>query len=366
MRGGLAHRFGPRGMIPMVAPGAHERGGVRHPLRVFVAALLIVLGVLFLYSFRYIALGALVGLMIGVLPEPVIRWLRDRWHVPRGLAALMIGGLALAAAVGLGFAVYATVVPQLESLARQGPAIIKRLNEYKTMVMDGFSRFGLNMQQLDIAAMAQGSAQLLMKGLSVGIEGIAGILVVLMIGLFVAVNYETYAKGARSAFPPDVRPRVESLAGGATRVLRRWFVGQMVVVMITGALTAVTMLLIGMDYWLVVAALTIVLDFVPFIGAVVTGAIAVALTLGTEPDKAIWVLIAFIVIQQIESDVVLPIVMKGTIRLPEAHLLVFVVVLGSAFGVLGVFVAPPLFAVLHYLYREGYVPWIEQRASGST
>lgn len=331
-------------------------------LRVFLACLAILLVLAAAFSFRYVVLASFVGVMIGVLPEPAIRWLRDRFGLPRAAGAMCVALLAALVLGALAYGVYVTVVPEIERLMQQGPAIAERLDAYMQSLVDRFSSLGLNPESFDPGAMVQGGARLLLTGLSVGIDGLAAAVVVLMIALFVMSNYEGYARGAASALPPRVRPRAAELGAGAVRVLRRWFVGQLGVVSISGVLTAVAMLLIGVDYWLLIAALTMVLDFVPFIGAVITGAVALLLTFGTEPDKALWVLLAFVAIQQIESNVVLPVVLKGAIRLPEAHLLVFVVVMGSAFGILGVFIAPPCFAVLHYLYSEAYVPWLERRA----
>ena len=62
---------------------------------------------------------------------------------------------------------------------------------------------------------------------------------------------------------------------------------------------------------------------------------------------------------------IVPLVMKGRVHLPEAHLLVFVLLMGFSFGILGVFAAPVLFGVLHHLYGELYVPWIEARDRGA-
>ena len=342
---------------------SRDKSSRRTALRVFLAALAIVLGVYALWAFRFIVLAALVGVMIGVLPDPFLRWLHARARVPRGVGALALALLAAVLTAALVFGVYLTVGPEIERLVSQGPQIAEQLNAYKQTLMDRLSAFGLEMQQFDAAALAQGGVQLVLRWLRVGVDGLAAAVVVLMIAMFVMSNQEGYARGVRSAFPPRRRARVAELGSGAAHVLRRWFGGQLVVVMASGILTAVTMALIGVDYWLLIAALTVVLDFVPFIGAAITGTVALLLTLGTEPDKAIWVVLAFIAIQQIESDILLPIVMKGTMRLPEAHLLVFVVIMGSAFGILGIFIAPPVFAVLHYLYREAYVPWVEGRAA---
>jgi predicted PurR-regulated permease PerM len=334
-------------------------------LKVFVGALIIALAILGLFEFRMIVLATTMGLMIGVLPEPLIRRLRRWLRMPHGLSAILIAALMLTGFAGMGYGIYVTVVPQLKRLAEQAPAIFERLNTQKDIVIERVAGVGLDLEQLDVGAMVQGAMQMVVTGVSVGVEGVAGVLVVFMIAIFVAANYESYGCGALSMFPPRIRPRVAELSASSAEVVRRWLFGQVRVVMITGALTAIAMLLIGIDYWLLIAAMTVVLDFIPFVGALITGAVAVVLTLGTEPEKVWWVLLAFIGIQQIESNVVLPVVLKGAVRLPEAHLLVFVVLMGSAFGILGVFVAPPLFAILHHLYRKAYIPWIERREASA-
>lgn len=340
---------------------APEGGPRSRPLRLFLAALAIVLLILALLAFRTLVLAALVGLMFGVLPEPLIRSLRDRWKFPHALSVLLIVMLLLGALAAGGYGVYRTLLPEVRRLTEQAPAIWEKLIEQVEPIAAQVAGAGLNLQELDLAGMAQGAAQMVLRGITVGVGGLAGVLVVAMIAIFVAANFEGYARGAQTLFPPHARDRARTLAGGAVGVLRRWFVGQMGVAALSGVMTAIAMLTLGVDYWLLISALTVVLGFIPYLGAIITGGVAVVLTLGTEPDKVWWVLLAFVCIQQIESEIVLPLVMKGTIRLPEAHLLVFVVIMGSAFGLLGVFVAPPLFAVLHHLYSHAYVPWIERR-----
>lgn len=344
--------------------GTEDRG-FRCALRVVVASLAILLALAALFSFRTVVLSAFIGVMIGVLPEPLIRWLRGRTGLPRAASAPLLVLLALCGFAALGYAIYLAVVPEISRLVEQAPAIVDRLNQFKDQMISRLPWLNFDPKQLDIGAMVRSSAQLLLAGISVGVGGLAYAAIIVMIAIFVASNHDGYARGALTLFAPDRRPRVRELADGAARVLRRWFVGHMVVVAISGTLTAIALALIGVDFWLLIAALTMVLDFVPFIGAVLTGSVAVILTLGTAPDRVIWVLLVFVAIQQIESHIVLPIVMKESIRLPEAHLLVFVIVMGTAFGIIGVFVAPPLFAVMHHLYTQAYVPWIEGRRTGS-
>jgi len=78
------------------------------------------------------------------------------------------------------------------------------------------------------------------------------------------------------------------------------------------------------------------------------------ITLASDPSQVPWVLLVFIITQQIEGNVVLPWVMKGQAEIPEALLIIVMLFFGFWFGLLGVFIAPPLVAVMICLYRNLY------------
>lgn len=314
-----------------------------------------------LLFFRSIFLAAMVSLILGILLEPVIRFLQTRLHFPHGISVAVTAFLMLGAVGGFCFAGYSLISDQVQGLAEQGPQIQQRLTEKIDELVRQFSWLGLDKSQFNPGEHLQQAGGAVFKTLTFGLEGLSYVLAVFMLAIFIAGNFRSYGQGCLTLFTPQQRPRVASLSQGCVAVVKKWFFSQVIVVSISAALTAVTMLIIGFDYWLVIAALTLILDFIPFIGAIITGLIAAGLTLGTEPDKLWWVLLAYVVIQQIETDVLLPIVMKGRIRLPEAQLLVFVLVMAAAFGVVGIFLSPPIFAILHYLYVKAYIPWVEQR-----
>lgn len=338
-----------------------ERVRSRRATKLLVGGAALVVLLLGLFVFRNIVLVALVGVIMGVLIEPLIRAIQRRTRLPHGVSVLLAAVGLLVVALALGWGVYLAIAEQIGALVKQGPAITGKLNRLVEGYAVRFSWLGLDPAQIDVGALVRVAGQTLLKGLSLGLEGLAGALVIFMIAIFTAGNSDAYLRGALTLFPLRLRPRVDTLAHESAQVVRRWFTSQMLVVTISGILTAIAMAAIGVDYWLLIALMTIVLDFVPFLGAIVTALVAAMLTLGTEPEKVWWVLLAFVIIQQLESDVIMPMVMKERIRLPEAHLLVFLLVMGTAFGVLGVFISPPLFAVMHHLYLHTYVPWIEAK-----
>lgn len=314
-----------------------------------------------LYEFRFLILVAAIGVIGGVLLMPAIDTLRRACRVPRGAAVAIVALLVLGLLGGGFYGLWALISGQVRDLAARGPAISQGLIETAQRWADRIPGLGIDLKNLELGSIFQRGGQAALKAVHIGAEGLAGVLVVLMIALFVAGNREAYQRGALTLLPPRARPRGAEVMNGCATVIRRWFTGQLLVMAITSAMTAVALGFLRVDYWIVIALLTGLLDFIPFVGAFITGALAVGITLGTQPEKAGWVLLAYIVIQQLESDVVAPLVMKGRIQLPEAHLLVFVLLMGMGFGLLGVFAAPALFGVVHYLYNELYVPWIEER-----
>jgi predicted PurR-regulated permease PerM len=328
--------------------------------RPLLVAIAVVVLLLLIHSFRYILLAGIIGVMGGVLLAPLIRWLQHRMRLSHGLSVLATVLLLVAVLVGIGYGVVTLLSDQAARLAEQGPAMLDAMRERIGGWMSWFGG-GENVRQIDWPGLAQKVGKVVLGGAKVGVESVGALVVVLAIAVFTAANAGSYLRGLLSLFPPARRAEVERLGCGSATVLRRWLGCQLIVVSISAALTAVTLGLIGFDYWLLVALLTIVLDFVPLLGALITGGIAASLTLATEPEKVWWVILAYVVIQQVETDVTLPLVMKGRIRLPEVPLLVFVMIMGSAFGVAGIFAAPPIFAILHHLYVHAYVPRIEAR-----
>jgi predicted PurR-regulated permease PerM len=269
-------------------------------------------------------------------------------------ALLIVAGL-------LGFGIYSVVSDQAHRMKEQGPAMMSRFREQLDQLQQRFPWIGEQREQLDPAAALKKAGQVVMGGLIAGGRGVAATLVVFMLAIFTAANASSYLKGFLTLFSPPLRPRVEQLAHGSACVLRRWFGSQLLVVSISGAIMAVALRALGIEYWLLIAMMTALLDLIPFVGALVTGAMACLVTLGTAPEKIWGVVLVCVAVQQIENHVTLPIIMKERVRLPEAHLLVFMLAMGTAFGFPGVFVAPAIFAVAHYLYGAAYLPWIEKR-----
>jgi hypothetical protein len=198
------------------------------------------------------------------------------------------------------------------------------------------------------------------KGAWSGVGVLSSLLFATVIGLYVAVDARLYREGLVRAVPAAHRERADRFAAQASAVVRDWFNAQLIDMLIIGSLTSVGLWAVGADYWLLLGVLTGALGIIPYVGIILMVTLAVLLTLASDSSRLPWVLGVFLVTQQLEGHVILPLVMRGRVQLPAVPLLVFMLLMGSWAGLLGVLIAPPLFAVLRLAYLEFYVPRVDQ------
>jgi predicted PurR-regulated permease PerM len=199
---------------------------------------------------------------------------------------------------------------------------------------------------------------LLNEALSVGraAAGIAfGIVLVLVGGVFLAVNPELYRSGLVQLFPKDQQARVQDVLGDCGRALRLWLIGQLISMSIVAAMVTAGAFLIGLPASLALGLFAGATEFIPLIGPFI-GAVPALLMAATQSTAAVvWTIILFIAIQQVESNLIIPIVQKRMVEVPPALLLFAVLAAGLLFGLLGTLVAAPLTVVTYVAVKEIYV-----------
>jgi predicted PurR-regulated permease PerM len=118
--------------------------------------------------------------------------------------------------------------------------------------------------------------------------------------------------------------------------------------------------LIGVPFALLLGIFSGLISFIPYLGALISVVLPVLLALISDPFSAVWVILAFIIIQQIEGNLLQPIVMSRAVDLHPALVIFAILVMGTLFGLIGVFLAVPLVAVLQVLVRELWVKKMNQ------
>lgn len=278
----------------------------------------------------------------------VIPRLRDAAAV--GLAALVLVG-AVAAFV---WAVAPRIAEEGTTLAQQLPAAIESARTWVAgqpwgaPVLDAFGEPDPNGTIRSVA----GSVPTFLGGL---LGGVLNALVMVVAGLFMALNPALYMRGAVKLVPIPRRARAREVLLAVGDRLRGWLVGQLIAMSMVGVLTGVGLALLGVPLALVLGVIAFATDFIPFIGPFLGAVPALLMAFTQGPETALYVALLFFAVQQIESYVVVPLVQQKTISLAPALQMLVAILGGVLFGLPGTILATPLLVVVLTLVEELYV-----------
>jgi predicted PurR-regulated permease PerM len=321
-------------------------------------AVLVSLGYL-IYASQEVVMTGLLGVGIGVLLSPVLTYSQKLWRLPRALSAVLFLVLFLLFTVLFVLMIRYLVADQFEKLSASAPQLIQNLKARLGSLAEEYPAILPQIQNFNFQDEIAGSMGRLFLGLKSGFFAMVSIGLALFLGLYTAIDSDEYFSGVIHFFPPSKRRRVAAIAQKCAHVLRVWFRAQLMDMAIIGVSMAIVLRIVNMEYWAIFALLTAVLCIIPYAGIIIVIFLAALVTLGSDPGKVPWVVGAILVVQQLEANVVLPRVMRDQAELPELPLLVFMLLMGHWFGIVGVFIAPALLAILKTLYHELYQPWLQ-------
>lgn len=201
-------------------------------------------------------------------------------------------------------------------------------------------------------------AQIVLGGAS---SILTGILIVLFLGIFFALDPATYRESLVVLAAPSYRAKVRAVLDEMGGVLRLWFAGLVVRVVLMTLIVWIVLYLLGLPSPFLLGLQAGVSNFVPYFGPIVA---AIPIGLVAMPygnSVLIWAVIIYTVIQSIEGYVIGPLIQRRAVEIPPAWTLVALVLLGALFGVLGIALAMPLMAVMRIALLRFYVEgWLQR------
>jgi len=171
---------------------------------------------------------------------------------------------------------------------------------------------------------------------------VTSFIILIVLTLFLAANPPLYRGGAVRLVPPDKRPVAQDTLSALAHALRWWFLGQLVSMLLLGVSVGLGLLVLGIELWLALGVLTALLTFIPFLGPLIATVPIVAVGFAEGTQTGLIVLTGYIIIQNIEGNILVPMIQHKAVNLAPALLIAVQVLLSLVFGVVGLILAAPL------------------------
>ena len=322
-------------------------------LRVLVVAGFLILLGLAIDRLRLIFLPALAALILAAALLPAKHALMRR-GLPNVIAAMAV---VVAGLVVLGLIGYFTINTLTSEFSELEVDIQAGFTEVVKTVGDwaGMSEAQVDEAIDDVLDSVRGNADTIAGGIFSGVrlaaELLAGIILLAVLTFLLVKDAESIQRGIARRLHGGNRSDFLLLSGGLFNMLGRYFRGVTIVAFMDAILIGIGLVIIGIPFALPLAVLTFFGAFIPVIGAVLAGLAAFLIALATEGVTAALIVGGLILaVQQIEGNVMAPIILGRSISLPPILVILAVATGGALWGVLGAFVAVPLTAIAIALF----------------
>lgn len=316
-----------------------------------------------------VILPFLVGGALAYLLDPLADRL-ERAGLSRVLATVFISIGALLLFVLAALIVVPLVVNQAVQLFNAAPEIIRQLQDFINTRFPSLLETGSPardaLASLGEAIRAQGGqvvSGVLTSAMGV-VSGIVFIVVVPVVTFYLLLDWDRMIANVDAWLPRDHRDTIRELAGQVDAVLAGFVRGQLSVCGILGSFYALSLALVGLQYGIVVGVVAGLISFIPYVGTVVGGTLAIGLALFQFWGAPLWigvVIAIFVAGQMVEGNFLTPKLVGGSVGLHPVWLLFALSAFGTLFGFAGMLVAVPVAAMLGVLARFALAQYMSGR-----
>jgi predicted PurR-regulated permease PerM len=311
----------------------------------------------------YVARGALLLIYIsGVLAmgfSPIVRLIeRQRLlpvgtrRFPRWLAILMIYFAIIGTLTMVAIMVLPPLVQQARDLANRLPEM---LDKAQTFLMNrGLLTHRITLREaVERAPGSPGDTVGTVLGAVAGVVGgIFGLVTILILTFYLLVESDSLYRSFKRLFPAEHRDRAFVITRDISIKVSAWLNGQLILAATIGGSAALGLWLLGVPYFYVLALIAAIGEMIPVVGPILSAIPAVLVALTVSPQKAIAVILFFVLQQQFENHVLVPKVMERQVGISAAFVIIALLFGGSLLGILGAVLAVPTAAIIQVVFQE--------------
>jgi len=342
----------------------------RRRIRIAMVIVPVVLALWVLWSERTAILPFVLGMAIAYVIAPGVNWWagmmpfrRSRPYLARAVAILVIYASFAAVAVGLGFLLVPQAVDEMDQFFDTLPDTIEnaraRIEDLYDEYVPAEHHDTVDGWLEDLGNAAGDWA----VGFAPGLAGRVGDTFTILLGyltipIWLFFTLKDHPRGVRAfigMFPPEYRHDVRNVLGIGDAIFRNYIRAMLIQGMIVGAMAYVALSVLDVDYPIGLAIIAGVTEMIPIIGPIIGAIPAILVALADDPIKALWVALAFLIIQQLENNLIVPKIQGDFLRLHPGVIIVLIVLAGAVSGFILVLAIVPLAAFVRDLYQYAYL-----------
>jgi predicted PurR-regulated permease PerM len=310
----------------------------------------------------YIVRHALVIIYVSVLFamgfSPIVRVIeRPRFlaiarRLPRWLAILILYVAILGTVALILFLIFPPLVEQGQALWQKAPEMFERGQQF--LINKGLLKEHLTMRQaVEAAPGTGGDAVGKVAGAVANVGGgLFGVLTILILTFYMLVDSWRLREQLMLLFPRKHRARVDAVAREAIVKVSAWLGGQLLLAGAIGVTSAIGLWALGIPFFYVLALLSAVGEMIPVVGPILSAIPAIAVASTVSPQKVLFVVIFFVLQQQLENHVLVPKIMSRQVGVSPVTVIVALLIGGSLLGMVGAILAVPTAAILQVVAAE--------------
>ena len=311
---------------------------------VWLGMALAIVGVIVLAQPIMLIIG---GLVFAVILDGGTRLLGKVMPAPRGIR------LAIVTLAGFGFVAWVFYYA--------GTTLVAQAETLRLVITEQFDRLiawaqGMGLiaqgQRFDLSNQVLGGVGRLTSAVSTAIGVITSLIMVVVIGIFVAIEPKLYDRGLAWMLPIEHRARFYEISERVGYILRRLMAGRLIGMLVEGIGTWLLLWWAGVPMAALLGLLTGLLAFIPNIGALVSGVLMVAVGFSAGVEQGLWAIAIYFIVQNVDGYLIMPYVARKTVDLAPAMVLGAQLIFGALFGILGLFLADPIVAAIKTTLQE--------------
>ena len=320
----------------------------------------VILGFWLLYRFYQVVFILFIAIVMGTVIRPAVAWLHRR-GLPRIAGVLLVYILLIVLLISFILLLFPLIIEQGITISAVVPGYYQNLREwmmnYPDPLIVRLSEFlpttlpGLQpVQQTGEEMLA--SAEQVLDYLTLAAKGSFIALVILVLTFYWTLDGPRTIQSLLLLVPQQKRESIRELISAMETKVGFYVAGQGILCLVIGIMALITYLLIGLPNALALALIAGVLEAVPMIGPLLGAVPAALVGLSIGPDRLIWVIVATVVIQQLENNLLVPRVMRKAVGVNPFVTLLAIFAFSSFFGLAGALMAIPIAAIIQLLLER--------------